>query len=112
MKWFIILLIFPLSSFACDKALKVGEKLFKVCVEESNIFSKGCNNVPDCFTTPKHLKYYPNQSPLFSLCYQSDAKPHFAKLSGNKDKVEVCVTEKGSVVDLDSLMKSYQKSLE
>lgn len=109
MKWFLILLTFPLSSFSCDLDLRVEKKSYKVCSDKKRIYSVECKSVSDCFKTPESLKYYPNQSPLFSLCYQSGGAPHFAKLKDVKNKVEVCVRDEGKITDLGSLMELYKK---
>ncbi|MCO4755682.1 MAG: hypothetical protein KC478_14465 [Bacteriovoracaceae bacterium] len=106
MKWLIASLILTLNLFACDIDLDVEGETHKVCVFDQNIYSKGCKGVSDCFKFKnKKLKYYPNQDPRFSLCYQNGWKPSFAKLDGKT--VSVCMNSSNQFVDMESLMKSF-----
>lgn len=109
MKWLVVLLILPTSSFACKLDLKIGDKAYKVCNKADRIFTKDCESVAHCFKKIKKLKFSSNQSPLFSLCYQSGATPRFAKIQGQKNKVEVCIKDGSKIVDLNSLMQYHNQ---
>lgn len=109
MKWLAILFIFPISSFACELELRANKQVYKVCQKGDYIFSKECELAGECFKTPTSLNHSSSQSPLFSLCYQSNGKPRFAKLQGKKNKIEVCINSDSKIVDLNSLMRYFKE---
>ena len=107
MKWLIASLLLTLNIFACDIDLDVEGDKHKICVLGNDLYSKGCKGVSECFEFKKSkLKFYPNQDPRFSLCYQNGWRPSFAKLDGKT--VSVCINSANQLVDLESLMKSFQ----
>lgn len=109
-----ILLVFSLSSAsyaACEKVeTTFEEKPVTLCFDKKldRYLSESCKDVAKCFFDKKiELKYYANQSPGFSLCYQIQGKPFFARIKGQKDTVPLC--HKNLVfVDHESLLLAYK----
>jgi len=110
--WLIAIPILISNSFACEnKKLNIDSVDYKVCIDGFKLYSVGCQNPKECFDLPtKSLEYSPKQSPLFSLCYQSNGSPFFALVEGEKMKREVCLSKNKRIIDLDSLMSAFNKS--
>jgi len=88
------------------ETLIIDKKEFSVIVKGRNIYSSNCKDITKCFELPIKLRTYPNQNPLFSLCYQSEGTPRFAIIKSSKKKVQVC-TKESKVVELDQMMSFY-----
>ncbi len=113
MRWPIVSLILIAETLACDNLLDIKGRQFKVCIQNQKVYSPQCKNPKRCFDFPQeNFIYTPNQSPLFSLCYQSGGKPYFARLKEEKDKIEICLNQQDQVIDLNTLMSEYQKIIE
>lgn len=109
MKWFMkLIILISLFSKAYGVTLTQSNgKAIEVDVDGKRVYSKDCSKIYNCFKFPKKLKFYPNQSPLFSLCYQSGGTPEFVNLEGEEHKIEFCFKDNKGV-DLETLMKAYK----
>lgn len=53
--------------------------------------SKNCKDIEKCFFIKKpELRYQPNQSPGFTLCYLLEGEPFFGMIEGQKEKEPIC----------------------
>ncbi len=86
--------------------LIIDDIKLNVIVKGRDIYSQDCKNLEKCFKLPTKMRFYPNQNPLFSLCYQSEGTPRFAIVKSSKEKVQVC-TKEAKVVELDKMMSFY-----
>lgn len=98
---------------ACVKAvLEHKGKQIELChdKEKDLYLSKSCKNIADCFFEKKiDLKFYANQSPGFSLCYQLGGDAFFGVVRGVKDKIPFCF-KNGHYADQESLLLHYRSS--
>ncbi|WP_040314275.1 hypothetical protein [Bacteriovorax sp. BAL6_X] len=107
MKYSILIISILLSAAKAESIVFVADDFkAEVVYEKERMTSKECLNISDCFTFPNSLKFYSNQNPLFSLCYQSKGTPRFGHI--NKVKITGCINSNNKVVDLNSLMKAYK----
>tara|TARA_B100001971_G_C18268010_1_gene596233 strand:- start:71549 stop:71905 length:357 start_codon:yes stop_codon:yes gene_type:complete len=114
MKWLIILLTLTNALLACDAVELIGNNVkYQVCSTKSDneffYYSKDCKEVNKCvdFKQIDKLKLFPNQSPLFSLCYQLKGTPLFTKHQKTKKTVEICLFD-NRPIGLNYLMSHYQ----
>ena len=100
-------------SFANEVATKdevtllKSKKTFIVLKIGNTLISETCKDITRCFDIPHELIFFSNQNPAFSLCFQSNGKPHFAIVNSDKRKVTLCERE-NKIVDLETLMKKYK----
>lgn len=116
MKWLIILLILINNLFACElKEVSFKNKKYQICEDISKknqfYYSQKCKEISNCFDLAlvNKINNYPNQSPLFTLCYDLKGVPGFAIIPGKKEKLEVCLKQ-NKLVGLEYLMYSFQSS--
>lgn len=111
MKWLKVLPLLPISTFACDLGITLDESAYKVCLKDDRVYSRNCEIVANCFELPKKMKFNSSQNPLFSLCYQSGGTPFYTDIKALKLRTRVCLSDRGDIVGLSSLMLEYKKSL-
>lgn len=88
-----------------------NEKKVKVCFNKKTerYLSAECKSIETCFIQKKiEFKFFPDQSPGFSLCYQLEGKPFFAEVSGKSEKVPMCF-KAPYYVDQEHLFMSFKK---
>lgn len=107
----LILFSTSLPSFACDKVeIEHDQQKVILCFDKKadRYLSPHCDNVQKCFFKKKiEVKYYANQSPGFSICYQIDGEPFFAKIPGKDVSVPLCKLG-DDFVDEDTLILTYK----
>ncbi|WP_408096661.1 hypothetical protein ACJVC5_16620 [Peredibacter sp. HCB2-198] len=88
-----------------------NEKKVKVCFDKKTelYLSEDCKDIEKCFLQKKiEFKFFPDQSPGFSLCYQLEGKPFFARVVGQKEKVPMCY-KAPYYVDQEHLFMSFKQ---
>lgn len=94
--------------FSCENVtITLPHKLtFTACYYKENqlYLSQKCPSINDCFILPvkNTIKLKPNQSPLFSKCYQMRGKPYFGTPSNTGSTQGFC-TKDDVIVDLENL---------
>ena len=109
---FVLILFSVQMVHACELVEIIhNEKKVKVCFDKKteHYLSADCKNVEKCFLQKKiEFKFFSDQSPGFSLCYQLDGKPFFAEVVGKTEKVPMCF-KKPYYIDQENLFMSFKK---
>ena len=106
----LVFVTFVTNAHACDTPafLIYKNQKIKVCQTGIHYLSPNCKSVGECFFQKTiELKFYPNQSPGFSLCYQLGGKAFFGSIAGVKIKVPMC-HKNGIYSDQEALLLHYR----
>lgn len=92
------------------KILTHNGKKISLCfaLKENLYLSLECSTVESCFKIKDlELSLVPDQSPGFSLCFQSGGKPFLGAIGNVEEKIPFCEF-KGRFVDQENLMRRWK----
>ena len=109
MFFFLAILILPVFASSEAQLLHDGKKIELLFDQKQKTYlSANCRSAKKCFFNKTiELKFYPDQSPGFTLCGQLGGEAFFGKVSGVSEKIPFC--RKGDYfIDHEALLLEYR----